>query len=99
MPVANSTSARRSGKHKGGHVIRYITGFVLSLFAFGTRAQTPPKHQHAAANVIDGAAHPELIPDSVAYRLYFVAVSTVQNPAEAEQKHQHAHLMKTGLGD
>jgi hypothetical protein len=59
-------------------------------------------HQHTAApnvNVIDGAVHPELIPDSVAYRLYLVTVSTGQNPTATEQKHQRAHLMKTGLDD
>ena len=80
-----------------------ITLLFLFVFAFGAWAQTsPPQHQHAAANVtniIDGAVHPELIPDPVAYRLYLVALSTGQNPTEAEQKHQRAHLMKTGLGD
>jgi len=72
------------------------------MFTFGAWAQTsPPQHQHnvAAPNLIDGAVHPELIPDSLAYRLYLVAVSTGQNPTEAAQKGQRAHLMKTGLGD
>jgi hypothetical protein len=50
-------------------------------------------------NVIDGAVNPDLIPDSLAYRLYLVAVSTGSNPTEAEQERQHAHLMKTGLND
>jgi hypothetical protein len=49
--------------------------------------------------LIDGSAHPELIPDSVAYRLYLVAVSTGLNATEAEQKHQRAQLMHTGLED
>jgi hypothetical protein len=82
-------------------MIRYVTTvLVLSVFALGAWAQTsPPQHQHAAANAIDGAVHPELIPDAVAYRLYLVTVSTGQNPTEAEQKRQRAHLMKTGLDD
>jgi|SRR6267142_2365184 len=83
-------------------MVRYVTLFVSCVFALGAWAQTsPPQHQHnvAVPNLIDGAAHPELIPDSVAFRLYLVAVSTGQNPTEAEQKHQHAHLMKPGLAD
>jgi len=76
------------------------TMIVLLVFALGARGQnSPPHHQLAAPNMIDGAAHPELIPDSTAYRLYLVAVSTGQNPTEAEQTHQRAHLMRTGLVD
>lgn len=82
---------------------RYVTTIVSALmFAFGTWAQaSPPQHQHdiTAPNLIDGAAHPELIPDSVAYRLYLVAVSTNPNPTEVEQTHQRAHLIRTGLTD
>jgi hypothetical protein len=79
-----------------------VVSVLMFAFAFGAWAQTsPPQHQHnvAAPNLIDGAAHPELIPDSVAFRLYLVAVSRGQNPTGAEQKHQHAHIMKTGLVD
>jgi len=72
----------------------------MFAFAFGAWAQSsPPQHQHVAPNLIDGAVHPERIPDSVAYRLYLVTVSTGQNPAEAEQIRQRAHLVKTGLVD
>jgi hypothetical protein len=78
----------------------FTTMVVLLVFALGARAQnSPPHHQLAAPTMIDGAAHPELIPDSTAYRLYLVAVSTEQNPTEAEQTHQRAHLMRTGLVD
>jgi hypothetical protein len=79
-------------------MVRYLVVIALSMFAVGAWAQSPP-HQHAAPNIIDGAVHPELIPDSVAYRLYLVAVSTHQNAAEAEQIRQRAHLVKTGLVD
>jgi hypothetical protein len=74
----------------------------MLMFAFGAWAQTsPPQHQHnvTAPKIIDGAAHPELIPDSVAYRLYLVAVSTGQNPTESDQKTQRAQLGQTGLDD
>ena len=80
---------------------RFVTAVAGALmFAFTAWAQSsPPQHQHtvAAPNLIDGAVHPELIPDSVAYRLYLVAVSTGPNPTETDQTHQRAHVMKTGL--
>jgi hypothetical protein len=81
---------------------QYVTAVACALmFAFGAWAQTSPPHNHqvTAPKMIDGAVHPELIPDSVAYRLYLVAVSRGQNPTEAEQQSQRAHLMKTGLAD
>jgi hypothetical protein len=84
-------------------MIRYVTGAVGALiFAFGAWAQTsPPQHQHnvAAPNLIDGAVRPDLIPDSVAYRLYLVTVSTGRNPTESAQKDQRAKVAKTGLDD
>ena len=54
-------------------------------------------HQHETAAMIDGAKHPELIPDSTAYRLYFVAMATDQNASESDRKRQKAHMAKTGL--
>src|SRR6266403_4168250 len=75
-----------------------VASVLMFAFAFGAWAQSsPPQHQHVAPNLIDGAVHPERIPDSVAYRLYLVTVSTGQNPTEAAQKGQRAHLLKTGL--
>jgi hypothetical protein len=78
---------------------RYVTAVVgVLMFAFAAWAQSsPPQHQHVAPNVIDGAVHPELIPDSVAYRLYLVPISTGQNPTKADQERQRAHLTKTSL--
>jgi hypothetical protein len=81
-------------------MIRYATVLLLSMFAFGAWAQSsPPTYQHniTTPNLIDGAVHPELIPDSVAYRLYFVTVSTGVNPTEAEQTHQRMRIVGTGL--
>lgn len=49
--------------------------------------------------LIDGAKHPELIPDKVAYRLYFVAVSEMPNPSEQQKLRQAAHLKATGIKD
>jgi hypothetical protein len=81
-------------------MIRYVIVLVLSMFALGAWAQSsPPLHQHniTAPNLIDGAVHPELIPDSVAYRLYFVAVSIGANPTEAERTRQRVRIMSTGV--
>lgn len=82
-------------------MIRYVAPVLAGLmFAFVAWAQTSPaQHQHVAPNLIDGAVHPELIPDSTAYRLYLAAVSTKQNPTEAEQKGQLAKVTRTGLSD
>ncbi len=44
--------------------------------------------------MVDGAAHPELISDSTAYRLFFLTVGQV-----SDSGHQHALLQAAGLGD
>lgn len=82
-------------------MIRYVpVVLAVSVLAAGAWAQnSPPQHQHAPPNVIDGAIHSELIQDSVAYRLYLVSVSTGQNPTQAEQQRQRAHVRRTGLAD
>ena len=81
-------------------MIRYVTLFVLSVFAFGAWAQTsPPQHQHqaTAATVVDGDKNPELIPDSTAYRLWLVTVSPSPNATEKQRMFQQAHLSKLQL--
>lgn len=59
----------------------------------------PASHHHPESGLIDGAVHPELIPDLTAYRLYFVAVSRPPAPSDNEIKHQAAQLSKIGLQD
>lgn len=60
--------------------------------------QTPyPMGTQAPPNVIDGSKTPELIPDSVAYRLWLVAVA--EDPADAPSPRQQSHLRAAGLGD
>jgi len=64
---------------------KLIVAVALSLCSFLTHAQVlrdplgPPSssqhiHSPAEANMIDGSKHPELISDSVAYRLFLVTV-------------------------
>ena len=80
---------------------RYLAAVAgVLMVPIGARAQSAPlQHQHTAPSLIDGSVHPELIPDSVAYRLYLVAVSTGQNPTAAELQGQRAHVLKIGLTD
>ncbi len=76
-----------------------ITLSSLLVFALRTWAQTPLQHQHPNLNltVVDGAKNPELIPDSTAYRVWFVTVSLPPNAGEKERKFQQAHLSKLQL--
>jgi hypothetical protein len=61
----------------------------------------PPAHEHSAmaAPMIDGSKNPELIPDSTAYRLFFVSVAESANPTPEETARHKAHLSRTGLKD
>jgi len=72
---------------------RYVPAVIgVLVFAFGAWAQTsPPQHQHAAPNMIDGAVHPEMIQDKDAYRLFFLTVA-VDPTATAEVNRQRAFL-------
>lgn len=79
-------------------MIRCVTVLVLSMFALGTWAQTsPPQHIHPDVTVVDGAKNPELIPDSTAYRLWFVTVSLSPNSTPKQQTFQKAQLDKLQL--
>jgi len=74
------------------------------LAAAQSTAPAPPAHQHTQANmaqtnIIDGAVHPEMIPDLTAYRLYLAMVSRPPAPTDDQVKRQEAQLRKTGLQD
>jgi hypothetical protein len=75
-----------------------LMSIALCLLSPFAQAQDAP-HQHPDTTLVDGAVHPELIPDSVAYRLYFLTHSTGATPTQEDQKRQHAHLAKIGLED
>ncbi len=47
--------------------------------------------------IIDGSKEPQLIPDVVAYRLWFVAVALLPGATAAEERRQRAQLMTAGL--
>jgi hypothetical protein len=76
--------------------------FLTLLLVFSTtqliQAQNnPPIHQHIPANLIDGAVHPELVPDLVAYRLVLLAVSKPSNLTDQQNKRQAPQLSKINL--
>lgn len=82
-------------------MIRYVIT-VLAVFVFGVRAwaqNSPPHHTVSSTKVIEGSANPELIPDSTAFRLWFIAVSVTPDATEQERNVQQAHLGKIHLQD
>ncbi len=47
--------------------------------------------------LVDGSKHPEQIPDDLAYRHYFLAVATHEQPSAGENARQRAQLAPLGL--
>jgi len=80
---------------------RFVTVSIsMLMFAFGAWSQSsPPEHQDPAPDLIDGAVNPGLIPDTVAYRLYFITVSETRNAPPEARKRQLAYLSKVGLNE
>lgn len=54
-------------------------------------------HNHVSAPMIDGAVHPDQIPDVVAYRLVLLGLSTPPNPTDIQTKHHLARIREIGL--
>jgi len=76
---------------------------LLCVGASGLCAQetntSPHAHHMATSNMIDGAVHPERIPDSTAHRLFFLAHSVSPGASEDEKMRQNAHLRRIGLSE
>lgn len=79
---------------------------LLTSYAHSQQAnpQSPTMvmdHNSAALNnVIDGAEHPELIPDLTAYRLWLLAVSAdVQDKPDKSETARKAHLRAAHIAD
>ena len=86
-------------------VLVLATGILLYRPPLQTPVQAKPSQASTSKgqpttippNVINGAEHPELVPDAVAYRLWFVAASLPPMPTAAQQQRQRAQLMAAGL--
>jgi hypothetical protein len=76
-----------------------LLAVTLLLIRLASAQTSAPVHNHGPDNFIDGSVHPELIPDSAAYRLYFLSVSEMPNPSEEEKARQTSHLLKIQLHD
>ena len=74
---------------------------LIITIASGLFAQQHHTLQSASlpTGIVDGAKNPELIPDSAAYRLYFITVSELPNALAEQKNRQRAHLGKIGLKD
>ncbi len=55
------------------------------------------QHVHPNIKVIDGRTNPELIPDSDAYRLYLLSLTTKVNPTANEAGYQGAAVNSLGF--
>ena len=75
----------------------------LSVFLVILSLHVPVFSQHdhnVAANVIDGAVHPELISDITAYRLFFLVIANGQSSSDVdEDARQRAFMRMSGLAD
>jgi hypothetical protein len=80
--------------------VALLAGLALAMFPAFTSAQQPvmDHSQMGTQSSIDGSQHPEQIPDKVAYRLFFLAVSQTFEP-KANLEHRFAHLRGAGLAD
>ena len=56
-------------------------------------------HVTSLVVLVDGSKHPEQIPDDLAYRHYFLAVATHEQPSAEEQERQKAQLAPLGLSE
>jgi len=73
-----------------------VVAFTVALACNSASAQD---HNHETVSVINGSDHPELIPDSVAYRLYFTTVSLPLHPTAEQAQLHEAQLGAIGLSD
>jgi len=83
--------------------VRYCL-LPLTLWGyFALNAQTAaPGSNPGVTNLVvlvDGSKHPEQIPDDLAYRHYFLAVATHEQPSAEEQERQKAQLAPLGLSE
>jgi len=74
--------------------VTFLVTSVLLTFTLSQFANSQSHANHTAPSVINGAEHPELIPDSVAYRLIF---TTLSQPGDA--KLQAAQVAAIGLNE
>jgi|GEM_PF-2251515 len=85
-------------------VLRRGLAQLLFLAGLTTATISPAQsnatiHNHGAASMVDGAAHPENIPDVVAYRLILLGLSQPANPTDNQMKRHLAQFRAIGMSD
>lgn len=85
---------------RSASALRVVAMIVLSMSAgLSLWAQSTSHHPHSPSAQIDGAQYPELIPDNVAYRMYFLAVAELPGAQGEAKARQQAHLIGAGIGE
>jgi len=77
-----------------------VRPIVLSVLLCASSAVIFAQHEHQLSHpqaVIDGSRHPDLIPDSTAYRLVLITVSELPNPTDEQTIRQRSYLKDIGL--
>lgn len=84
-------------------ILMLLAGFALNAqnAAPGSAAGSPQGVTQVTKLVVlvDGSKHPEQIPDDLAYRHYFLAIATHEQPSAEEQARQKAQLAPLGLSE
>jgi hypothetical protein len=82
----------------GKRLLISATIVLLGATAGTTLSQVATTHQHPSSAIIDGSAHPELIPDGTAYRLYFLMLANAPDATDTERARHATKLKRLGLG-
>jgi len=98
LQIACSTQIRKGATITMTRYVPTVEVCYVHIRGMRRNISTNPPNTRCRANLIAGAVHPEPFPILFAYRLYPRRGFDSQNPTEAAQKGQRAHLMKLALG-
>src|ERR1700730_13077999 len=79
----------------------FVIAILMPICTVGAYAQVTSASPagRTPADMIDGAKNPTLVPDSTAYRLFFLAASETPDATSQRQLRQRAVLAEVGLND
>ncbi|MGD0223249.1 MAG: hypothetical protein ABSF71_12995 [Terriglobia bacterium] len=86
----------RSGSSRSCPIASLAAANKSGAFAAGISPQAEPTYP---PGTIDGAKHPELIPDEVAYKMLFLSVMEPANLTDAQRARQEAKLRMIGFSE
>lgn len=105
MVMSNPVEKKKSilscliADYSASKIERFIS-FVcvgLALMVVCTAQSNITIHNHVPEQTIDGATHPEQIPDVIAYRLVLLGLSGPANPTDAQTKRHMAQFHAIGM--